>query len=127
MHLAKSEKILIGFLMATGLLASVFGVLRLIILLGDFQDQDMVWIAVKSDLLCGLELMVATIAASVPCLKAPTQRVLHHFGVRHSSSTIAYVEQVSFDSHIRRQIEELSLTHFGGSPDGSQKTGRANV
>src|SRR4051794_30319093 len=105
MHRARSEKILIGFLMATGLFASVFGVLRIVILLGYFQDRDMVWMAVRSDLLCGLELMIATIAASLPCLKAPTQRVLHHFGVLRSSSTVACVEQVSFGSHVRRQID----------------------
>ncbi|KAF5844130.1 hypothetical protein GGP41_001043 [Bipolaris sorokiniana] len=130
MHRPKSEKILIGFLMATGLIASVFGVLRLVILLGSFQDQGMIGMAVRSDLLCGLELMVAIIAASLPCLKAPTQRVLHHFGVLHSSSTSASYEcfeQISVDSHIRRQIEELSLTQFGSSPGGSKEPGRADV
>ena len=113
--------------MATGLLATIFAALRLFMFLGHFQDQGMVRIAVRGDLLCGLELMVATIAASLPCLKAPTQRVLHHFGVLHSSSTIACVEQMSFDSHFRDQVEELPLKHFGGSHDGPQTPRRADM
>jgi len=103
--------------MATGLLASVFGVLRLCILLGGFEDREVAWMQVKTDLLCGLEMMVAIIAASLPCLKAPTQRLLYRFSVIHSSPTIdshRCFEQVTLDSHIRHQIEELCPEHFSG-------------
>ena len=125
MRRPKSEKILIGCLMATGLFASVFGVLRLVMLLGDFQDRGMVWLQVRSDLLCGIELMVATIAASLPCLKGPTERVLNRFGV-HLSSHAAHpdrYEQITFDSLDKRRIDELPLTNFDSSTNKSQDLG----
>lgn len=118
------EKALIGFLMAAGILASVFGVLRLIILLHQFQNRNMAWLEVVTDLLCGLELMVATIAASLPCLKAPTQRLLYHFGLLSSSSEIdaspdSFLDHMAFGDHIRRQIDDLPLTHLSDGPNES--------
>ncbi|KAH7117209.1 hypothetical protein B0J13DRAFT_458888 [Dactylonectria estremocensis] len=120
MHRLITEKILIGCLMAAGLLASVFGILRLVILLAKF-GQDIAWMQVKTDLLCGLELMVATLAASLPCLKAPIHRVLRRLGFLHSSTTDAssssFLARMTFGSHFRRQIGELPLADSSGGPD----------
>ncbi|KAH7150606.1 hypothetical protein DER46DRAFT_464259, partial [Fusarium sp. MPI-SDFR-AT-0072] len=109
MHRRMREKILIGCLMAAGLLASVFGVLRFLTILTQFQDRNMAWSQTKTDILCGLEVMVAIIAASLPCLKAPTERTLRHFGLLHSSTNIdaspqSFLDEMAFGDHIRRQI-----------------------
>jgi len=126
------EKILIGCLMAAGLLASVFGVLRFLTILTQFQDRNMAWSQTKTDILCGLEVMVAIIAASLPCLKAPTERTLRHFGLLHSSTNIdaspeSFLDEMAFGDHIRRQIEELPLAHRSDCSRGFQEISGANI
>jgi hypothetical protein len=131
MHRPLSEKILICLFIGAGLFASIFGVLRLVMVIEKFQGRDLFWIPIKTDLLCGLELMIAIIAASLPCLKAPTQRVLGRLGFLRPSATNvslgSFLDKMTFRGEVGHQLDKLPLGHSHGSCDRSQGTASTDI
>jgi hypothetical protein len=74
------EKILICCLMAMGLFAAAIAAYRMSLSKKTFAG-DIMSTTVKMSLWCQMEALVGIIAACVPCLKAPAERLLRQFGL----------------------------------------------
>ncbi|KAL5315240.1 hypothetical protein ACEPPN_017891 [Leptodophora sp. 'Broadleaf-Isolate-01'] len=76
----RREKILISCLMALGLLAT--GIAAYKMTLSQLSHSgDLLATTVKASLWCKLEEQVGIIAACLPCLKSPAERVLRRVGI----------------------------------------------
>ncbi|KAF2180004.1 hypothetical protein K469DRAFT_593422 [Zopfia rhizophila CBS 207.26] len=85
-HRPLREKIIIGILMALGLVASGASIAKTVAV-GQFGiSKDNMYNSVQIGMWSCLEEQIGFIAACVPCLKNPLQRVLGHFGLLSSSN-----------------------------------------
>ena len=114
----KSEKILIGCLMAAGLLASAASIVKLATVM-DLSEASSPAGDVKVDVVYGIEMIIGAIAASLPSLQAPTHQLLRSWGVvseRGTASLESFLYRLSDGGHAVRQLRVIHLPDFGG-PD----------
>jgi hypothetical protein len=112
MHRTIAEKTVLYFLLAAGLGATSAAMVRAITLLGFYGDDPVAWLNVKTDLLSGVEMFLGAIAASLPCLRGPTHRLLIQIGLIGSSeasdaSSGSYLYRLSHGKHFRHQLFQL--------------------
>ena len=75
-----SEKILICFMMSLGMVAGAISSYKISISDKTFSG-DLLIGTLKMAMWCDLEALLGIVAACVPCLKAPGERLLHRFGI----------------------------------------------
>jgi hypothetical protein len=75
-----SEKILICFMMSLGMMAGVISLYKVAITDKTFKGDLMSGTVILS-MWNELEALLGIVAACVPCLKAPGERLLHRFGL----------------------------------------------
>jgi len=114
LHRPMSEKILICCLMATWLVASSTVIVKMAtVMYSQVHTDDPDYQMLKINLYCGLEMLLGTLAACLPCLKGSVQRLLHHLGIVRSRNdpTASPDSPGNFEnsSHIVRQLREIGL------------------
>ncbi|PVI02274.1 hypothetical protein DM02DRAFT_653739 [Periconia macrospinosa] len=114
LHRPKSEKILICCLMATWLIASSMAIVKMVTVMGgNPYSTDTAYDNLRMNLYFGIEILLGTLAASLPCLKAPIRKVLQHVGIlrRQNDPTASSNGFKNFAnaSHIARQLREIAL------------------
>jgi hypothetical protein len=120
MHRQTTEKILLGCLMAAGLVATAASIIKLATVFELGQAVGQAGSAakdVKMDLVYGLEVILGAIAASLPCLNGPTHRLLRYWGVIHEEGTASGESSLyrhNDRDHAVRQLREIHLRNLGG-------------
>lgn len=84
------ERIIIGILMALGIFAGVASVVKIVALANFGKSDDPTAESIQIGMWSCIEELVAFVAACVPCLRAPFQRVLEHFGLASSHHPSTY-------------------------------------
>jgi hypothetical protein len=130
LHRSRPEKIALIALMTANLTASTIALLRSILVLGTFGKVITAWGEVKSDILCGFELLLLLIAANLHCLKGPMHRILIDIGIvknRPSDpSPNSFLNHMAGGSHFKRQTGDLGMmTDWGKS--GGNTSDRLNI
>ncbi|EKG09365.1 hypothetical protein MPH_13614 [Macrophomina phaseolina MS6] len=129
MHRSRLEKVLLGCLMAAGLIATGASVARVVLITATLGRWS-AWTDVLNDLLWGVELAIGVIAASLPCLKAPAHEMLRRLGIFHSknaadASPESFLGHMSHGSHIMRQMNDIPLQGLSNehvTPSSSSQT-----
>ncbi|KAF4629092.1 hypothetical protein G7Y89_g9060 [Cudoniella acicularis] len=75
------EKVVIASLMGLGLVASVSSIVKTTLISSYGKTGDALWDSVNLSLWSVLEEQIGIIAACIPCLKSPFERMLRRFGV----------------------------------------------
>ena len=116
-----SEKILIGALMALGLLATVIAGLKMTTF-KEFGKGDPMQQTVRPSLYAKMEEQVGIIALSLPCLKAPVERLLKRLGIlkEHHLTRPSFVNTMSLHD-ARKEPDQRS------SSEGSLHRGKSDV
>lgn len=118
LHRSTSEKILIGILMALGLLATGVACGKMTTF-DDFGKGDPMQATIRASLLAKLEEVVGIIATSLPCLKSPAEQALRKLGIvkEHQLTTPSFVNSVPLPNlpmdHAARSDSEGSLPTKG--------------
>ena len=119
------EKVLLCGLMAACLLATTAAVVTLATVLGALQHDTAAAANVHLDILTALQLFLGVIAANLPYLKSPVERLLSEWGVfrprKHAAdaSPDSFVAKMTHGSHIAGQLQELAVNHVEGGKEES--------
>ena len=115
-----SEKILIGVLMALGLLATAVACAKMTTY-GDFGKGDPMQATIRPSMFAKLEEVVGIIASCLPCLKSPAEQVLRKFGIlkEHQLTRPSFVNSVP--------LPDLPKDHDQSSSEGSIPGGKVDV
>jgi hypothetical protein len=91
-----SEKVLIGFLMALGLLATAIMCIKMTTF-NDFGKGDPMQATIKPSMLAKIEEQIGIIAACLPCLKSLAEHALKKFGIlkEHQLTRPSFVNTVN--------------------------------
>lgn len=120
LHRPRREKILVGCLMAMGLFATAVAAYKMTlsrkVFLGDTLSTT-----VELSLWNRLEILVGLIAACLPCLKSPAERVLHRIGVFTSELD---VPMGSFN--ISLALQSPNSSYHGSNPDDKARMAPAS-
>ncbi|KAL2133711.1 hypothetical protein VTI74DRAFT_1887 [Chaetomium olivicolor] len=111
------EKLLVGCLMAAGMTATGIAVARLFLIMG-YLGKAGPRINGLQDTLWGMELTIGVMAASLPPLKAPVQRLLLSWGLLRSNSAGdmspgSLPDDLTNGSHITHQMRQWSSVSVG--------------
>ncbi|CAI6335615.1 unnamed protein product [Periconia digitata] len=74
------ERVVVNCLMGLGIFAGVVSLVKLVYIARDSSGQEPGLVGIRLGFLSTLEELLAFVAACVPCLKVPFQRVLLYFG-----------------------------------------------
>lgn len=118
-----AEKILIGFLMSLGLLATAVACAKMTTF-PDFGKGDPLQATMKPSTFAKLEEQVGIIACSLPCLKQPAEQLLRKLGLlkEHQLTRPSFVNTVQMQT----QNKEVEADQRSGS-DGSAPSGKDAV
>jgi hypothetical protein len=108
-----AERAVLFILLVAGLGATVTATVRAVTLLGFYGEYPVAWLNIKTDLLSSIETFLGLIAANLPCLKAPTHRLLIRIGLLRRSrvsdlSFSDFLHRVSRGKHFQRQLYRLT-------------------
>ena len=107
------EKIVVSFLMALGILASAASVVKLTLAKKYGRNRDRLYDGVDLALWSIIEGEVAIIAACVPCLKSPSEKVLRRLGLLSSGKD----SKCSDPKHPRCGGADLSSLEYRGTEE----------
>jgi len=132
------EKTLISVLMASSLMASGCGIAKLYYMITyDFNSPDGLYLAIPEYFWCRVEEAIIIIAACVPLLKTPIERLLHRVGVGPFRAHPLYLNHIELSppsgqtddsSKTRTAVTGSSEIHGADveSADGALEGGRAD-
>ncbi|KAF2785479.1 hypothetical protein K505DRAFT_206559, partial [Melanomma pulvis-pyrius CBS 109.77] len=104
-----SEKILISFLMALGLLATAIMCAKMTTF-NDFGKGDPMQATIKPSMYAKIEEQIGIIAACLPCLKSPAEQLLKRFGIlkEHQLTRPSFVNTVPLGDLAKEEDQRSS-------------------
>ena len=130
---SRVERTLISVLMASSLMASGCGIAKLYYMITyDFNNPDGLYAAVPEYFWCRVEEAIIIIAACVPLLKSPVERLLHRLGVSPFRMLPPYLNRIelsppsgpSDDSSKTRTTAAVRVLEESGGPEGGDSSMR---
>lgn len=128
LHRSTSEKLLIGVLMALGLVATAVASIKMTTF-NDFGKGDPMQATVRPSTLAKLEEVVGIIASCLPCLKQPAEHILRKFGVlkEHQLTRPSFVNTVPLPDMPKGQDERSNSEGSLPSAKGDVRVDSVNM